>query len=58
MTRNRNRKRRAKRVIKIYKTINIRKEVFMEETKKKINWLQVALDVLKVILGALVGTQL
>ena len=30
----------------------------MEEPKKKIDWLKVALDVLKVILGALVGTQL
>ena len=29
-----------------------------QEPKKKINWLQVALDVLKVIVGALVGTQL
>lgn len=54
----RNRRRKAKRVIRIYKQINIRKEVFMEQPKKKINWLQVALDVLKVIVGALVGTQL
>ena len=57
----RNRKRKAKRVIKVYKTINIRKEVIMDtqqEPKKKINWYQVALDVLKVVLGALVGTQL
>lgn len=54
----RNRKRKAKRVIRIYKQINIRKEVIMEQPKKKINWLQVALDVLKVVLGALVGTQL
>ena len=54
----RSRRRKAKRIIKVYKTINIRKEVIMEQTKKKINWLQVALDVLKVILGALVGTQL
>ena len=53
-----NRKRKAKRNIKIYKQINIRKEVIMEQPKKKINWLQVALDVLKVIVGALVGTQL
>lgn len=53
----RNRKRKAKRVIRIYKEINIRKEVIMDE-KKKINWIQVALDVLKVILGAIVGTQL
>ena len=30
----------------------------MEEPKKKIDWLKVALDVLKVIVGALVGTQL
>ena len=30
----------------------------MEKPKRKINWYQVALDVLKVILGALVGTQL
>ena len=29
-----------------------------QEPKKKINWLQVTLDVLKVIVGALVGTQL
>ena len=29
-----------------------------QEPKRKINWLQVALDVLKVIVGALVGTQL
>ena len=29
-----------------------------QEPKRKINWYQVALDVLKVILGALVGTQL
>ena len=29
-----------------------------QEQKRKINWLQVALDVLKVIVGALVGTQL
>ena len=55
---NRNRKRKAKRVIRIYKQINIRKEVIMEQPKKKSNWLQVALDVLKVVLGALVGTQL
>ena len=57
----RNRKRKAKRVIRIYKQIkqiNIRKEVIMEEKKKKINWLQIALDVLKVLLGALAGTQL
>ena len=33
-------------------------QVIMEEPKRKINWLQVALDVLKVVLGALVGTQL
>ena len=61
MTRNRNRKRKAKRVIKVYKTINIRKEVIMntqQKPNKKINWLQIALDVLKVIVGALVGTQL
>ena len=58
----RNRKRKGKRVIKVYKTIKIRKEVFMDtqkqEQKRKINWYQVALDVLKVVLGALVGTQL
>ena len=30
----------------------------MQQPKKKINWLQVALDVLKVIVGALVGTQI
>ena len=30
----------------------------MKESKKKINWYQLALDVLKVVLGALVGTQL
>ena len=57
----RSKKRKAKRVIKVYKTINIRKEVIMntqQEPKRKINWYQVALDVLKVILGALVGTQL
>lgn len=30
----------------------------MEQQKKKINWLQVALDVLKVLVGALVGTQI
>ena len=30
----------------------------MNEPKKKINWLQVALDVLKVLVGALVGTQM
>ena len=30
----------------------------MEKAKKKIDWLKVALDVIKVILGALVGTQL
>ena len=57
----RSRRRKAKRVIKVYKTINIRKEVIMktqQEPKKKINWLQVALDVLKVVLGALVGAQL
>ena len=29
-----------------------------QEPKKKINWLQIALDVLKVVLGALVGTQI
>ena len=55
------RRRKAKRVIKVYKTINIRKEVIMDtkqEPKRKINWLQVALDVLKVIVGALVGVQL
>ena len=57
----RNRKRKAKRVIKVYKTIKIRKEIIMntqQEPKRKINWLQVALDVLKVILGAIVGTQI
>lgn len=55
----RKRRRKAKRVIRIYKQINIRKEVIMETTeKKKINWLQVALDVLKVLIGALVGTQI
>ena len=57
----RSRKRKAKRVIKVYKKINTRKEVIMNtqrEPKKKINWLQLALDVLKVIAGALVGTQL
>ena len=58
----RSRRRKAKRVIKVYKTINIRKEVIMntkqQEPKKKINWLQVALDVLKVVLVALVGSQL
>ena len=50
--------RSRKRVIKVYKTINIRKEVNMEKSKRKINWYQIALDVLKVVLGALVGTQL
>ena len=30
----------------------------MEEPKKKIDWLKLALDVLKVIVGALVGTQI
>ena len=57
----RNKRRKARRIIRVYKQINIRKEVIMntqEEPKKKINWLQVALDVLKVIVGALVGTQL
>ena len=57
----RNKRRKAKRIIRVYKQINIRKGVIMntqEEPKKKINWLQVALDVLKVIVGALVGTQL
>ena len=42
------------------KPIKIRKEVTLntqQEPKRKINWLQVALDVLKVILGAIVGTQ-
>ena len=51
-------KKKSKKSDKIYKQINIRKEVIMNEPKKKINWLQVALDVLKVVLGALVGTQI
>jgi hypothetical protein len=50
------RKRKAKRVIKIYKQINIGKEVNME--KKKINWLGILLDVIKVVIGAIAGSQI
>ena len=55
----RNRKRKAKRVIKIYKTYNIRKEVnIMEEEKKKINWLGLLVEVAKVVISFIAGTQI
>ena len=46
------------RITEEYEDIEKLKEVIMEEPKRKINWYQVALDVLKVVLGALVGTQI
>lgn len=30
----------------------------MEEKRKKVNWVQLALDIIKVVAGALLGTQL
>lgn len=55
----RNRKRRAKRVIRIYKQINIRKEVIMSTTeKKKFPWWELVKAVIAAVLGVLGGTQL
>lgn len=36
----------------------IRKEVLKMNEKKKINWLGILLDVVKIVLGAIAGTQL
>ena len=59
MTRNRNRKRKARRVIKIYKNYNIRKEVIiMEKEEKKINWLKLLIEIAKVVISFLAGTQI
>ena len=55
----RNRKRRAKRVIKIYKTYNIRKEVnIMEKEKKKFDWIEFVVKVLIAVISAITGHEL
>lgn len=55
----RNRKRKAKRVIKIYKTIKVRKEVkIMEQPKKKFPWWELVRAVVAAVLGVLTGTTL
>jgi len=55
----RNRKRASKRVIKVYKQINIRKEVIMSTTeKKKFPWWELVRAVVTAVLGVLTGTQL
>ena len=55
----RNRKRRAKRIIKIYKTYNIRKEVnIMEEKKKKFDWLGLVVKILIAVVSAVTGAEL
>ena len=53
------RKRKSKRVIKIYKTYNIRKEVnIMEKEKKKINWLALLIEIVKVTVSFIAGSQI
>ena len=55
----RNKRRRAKRVIRIYKQINIRKEVIMSsEEKKKFPWMELVKAVVMAVIGVLTGTQL
>ena len=55
----RNRKRRAKRVIKIYKTYNLRKEVNkMEQEKKKIDWLGLVVKIIIAVVSAITGAEL
>ena len=55
----RNRKRRAKRVIKIYKTDNIRKEVnIMEKEKKKFDWIGFVVKVIIAIISVITGAEL
>ena len=55
----RNKKRRAKRVIRVYKQINIRKEVkIMNEEKKAFPWWELVKAVVSAVLGVLAGTQL
>ena len=51
------RKRKAKRIIHIHKHIDIRKEVIMEE-KKKFNWLGLLIEVAKLVVSFLAGTQI
>ena len=55
----RNRKRKARSVIKIYKTYNIREEVIiMEKEEKKINWLRLLIEIAKVVVSFIAGTQI
>ena len=55
----RNRKRRAKRVIKIYKTYNIRKEVnIMEKEKKKFDWIGFVVKVIIAVVSAITASEL
>ena len=55
----RNRKRASKRVIRVYKQINIRKEVIMSTTeKKKFPWMELVKAVVMAVIGVLTGTQL
>lgn len=56
----RNKRRRAKRIIRIYKQINIRKEVkIMENTeKKKFPWWELVRAVVMAVLGVVTGTNL
>ena len=59
MTRNRKRKRRAKRVIKINKTYIIRKEVnIMEKEKKKIDWIGLLVKVIIAVVSVITGVEL
>ena len=55
----RNRKRRAKRLIKIYKTYNIRKEVnIMEQEKKKFDWLGLVVKIVIAVVSAITGAEI
>ena len=55
----RNRKRRAKRVIKIYKTYNIRKEgKIMEQEKKEFDWIGLVVKVVIAVISAITGAEL
>ena len=55
----RNRKRRGKRTIKIYKTYNIRKEVdIMEQEKKKFDWLGLVVKIVIAVVSAFTGAEL
>ena len=55
----RNRKRRGKRTIKIYKTYNIKKEVnIMEQEKKKFDWIGLVVKVIIAVVSAITGAEL